>query len=524
MKIACVEEMRSIDQRAAEVYGVPELVLMENAGHRTAEAAIEMLGTAAGKSILVLVGTGNNGGDAFAAARHLVNSGARVKIFLVGEPSHLKPSAARNRAIDEKMGIEVHELTSDRTWDRLSVSLRFSDLVIDGILGTGVTGELRKSVIRLIELVNGSEKRVLSIDIPSGVAADTGAVTSVAIAAEETLTLGTPKPGHFLCPGAACTGKLLVDDIGIPLPLLVDEKIRQTLLDDAFAQTLFPMRPLDAHKGTCGRILVIAGSRGMTGAAYLSSLAALKAGAGIVTLAVPESLHDLMEMKTTEVMTVPVPETRKGSGIFGGDAALGTLLELVDGYDAVLLGPGLGRAPETGELVRKIATYLEKPLVLDADAIYAFRGNLKKLASCKQVPVLTPHLGELAGLLGISVQELRTDLVAHVRKAAADLQCLIVAKSECTIAAYPQGDVFFTAKGNPGMATAGCGDVLAGTIAGLMRQTESGLAPLLGIYLHGLAGDLAAETYGDGLTASDVLQALPKAMMRLRRLQAGKAS
>ena len=520
MKISLVEEMRDIDKKAAETYGIPELLLMENAGHRVAEAALELLGAPAGKSVIVLAGTGNNGGDAFAAARHLANSGVRVKIFEIGDPTHRRPSAATNRAIDEKMGIEIHALASDRVWDRLSLAMKFSDLVIDGILGTGFAGELKKPVLRLIELVNDSGKRVLAIDIPSGVEADTGAVTSVAIEAAATLTLGLPKPGHFFCPGAACTGKLLVDDIGIPSALLEDEAIHQSLLDDALAKTLLPARLASVHKGMCGRILVLAGSRGMTGAAYLASLAALKAGAGLVTLAVPESLHDLMEQKTTEVRTVPVPETKPGSGIIGGDKALGTLLELTGDYDAVLMGPGLGRAPEMGELVRKLAAYLDKPMVLDADAIFAFRGHLKELARCKQVPVLTPHLGELAGLLDISVQELRTNLVTRVRNAAADLQCLIVAKSECTLAAYPQGDVFFTSKGNPGMATAGCGDVLAGCIVGLMEQTESGLAPLVGIYLHGLAGDLAAEQLGDGLTASDVLAELPHALVALRRAQA----
>ena len=522
MKISLVEEMRAIDAKAKDEYGIPELVLMENAGHRTAEAVCELLGQPDGKSVIVLAGTGNNGGDAFAAARHLVNDGARVKIFLVGDPEHLTVSAAKNRATDEKMGIEIYELTSDRAWDRLNVSLRFADVVVDGILGTGIHGELKKPVLRLIETVNASGKAVVSIDIPSGVIADTGAVTSVAIQAATTLTLGLPKPGHFLCPGAACTGELLVDDIGLPSGLLTDDDIRQTLLDDEAAKALLPARPLDAHKGMCGRILVIAGSRGMTGAAYLASLAALKAGAGIVTLAVPESLHDLMEMKTTEVMTVPVPETKPQSGIMGGDKALGTLLELTGSYDAVLMGPGLGRAPETGELVRKIAAFLEKPMVLDADAIYAFRGHLKELARCKQVPVLTPHLGELAGLLGIELPELRENLIQRVRNAAADLQCLIVAKSECTLAAYPQGEVFFTSKGNPGMATAGCGDVLAGTIAGLMEQTESGLAPILGVYLHGLAGDLAASKFGEGLTASDVLAEVPHALVRLRRAQHGQ--
>lgn len=520
MKISLAEEMRDIDRRALEDYGLSAAVLMENAGHRAAEAVSELLGKApAGKSVIVLAGAGNNGGDAFAAARHLSNFGVRLKIFFLGDPAHLSPAAAANRDTAEKMGIEIHELASDRVWDRLTVSLRFADAVLDGVLGTGFSGELRKPVLRLIELVNSQCKPVISIDIPSGVAADTGAVSTVAIQAAETLALGLPKAGHFLCPGAAATGKLLVDDIGLPLALLEGKGMRQTLLDDALAATLLPLRALDAHKGTCGRILVVAGSRGMTGAAYLSSLAALRVGAGMVTLAVPESFADLMEMKTTEVMTVPVPECAPGA--MGGDEALSRLLELSEGKDAVLLGPGLGRREETGALVRKFAAYLEKPLVLDADALFAFRGHLKELARAKQMPVLTPHLGELAGLLGETAATLRKDLLSCVREAAGRLQSVIVAKSECTLIAYPNGEVFFTTKGNPGMATAGCGDVLAGAIVGLMQQTESGLAPLAGVYLHGLAGDLAAAHSGDGLIASDVLARLPQALVKLRRLQAG---
>lgn len=522
MKISLAEEMRGIDRKAAQEYGLQTAVLMENAGHRAAEAVEELLGKpVAGKSVIVLAGTGNNGGDAFAAARHLANLGVRLKIFCIGDPAHRTPAAEANLTTVKKMGMEIHELDSDRVWDRLTVSLRFADAVLDGVLGTGFCGELRKPVLRLIELVNSQCKPVVSIDIPSGVAADTGAVSTVAIQAAATLALGLPKVGHFLCPGAASTGKLLVDDIGLPLALLEGKEMRQTLLDDALAATLLPLRALDAHKGTCGRILVVAGSRGMTGAAYLASLAALRVGAGMVTLAVPESLADLMEMKTTEVMTVPVPEC--APGVMGGDEALSRLLELSGGKDVVLLGPGLGRAEATGEMVRKFATYVEMPLVLDADAVYAFRGHLKDLPRCKQVPVLTPHLGELAGLLGKTIEELRGALLASVREAADRLQCVIAAKSECTLIAYPNGEVFFTTKGNPGMATAGCGDVLAGAIAGLMRQTESGLAPLAGVYLHGLAGDLAASREGEGLIATDVLAELPRALVKLRHLQAEMA-
>ncbi len=523
MRISLAEEMRGIDRKAAETYGLSTAVLMENAGHRTAEAVAELLGTPVmGKSVIVLAGSGNNGGDAFTAARHLANLGMRLKIFFIGDVAHFSPATAANCETVKKMGIEIHELASDRTWDRLTVSLRFADVVVDGVLGTGVAGELRKPVLRLIELVNSMGKPVVSIDIPSGVAADTGAVSTVAMQAAVTLTFGLPKVGHFLCPGAALTGKLLVDDIGLPLQLLEEKSMRQVLLDDALATTLLPLRPLDVHKGSCGHVLVVAGSRGMTGAAYLASLAALRIGAGMVTLAVPESIADLMEMKTTEVMTVPVPEC--APGVMGGDEALARLLELSEGKDAVLIGPGLGRLEATGEFVRKFAAYLEKPLVLDADALFAFHGHLKELARCKQMPVLTPHLGELAGLLGETVEAVRQDLLKCVREAAARLQSVIVAKSECTLVAYPNGEVFFTTKGNPGMATAGCGDVLAGTVVGLMQQMESALAPLAGVYLHGLAGDLAASHSGDGLIASDVLAQLPRALVNLRRRQTGAAA
>lgn len=520
MRISLVEEMRDIDKKAAETYGLSTAVLMENAGHRTAEAVVELLGTTvAGKSVIVLAGSGNNGGDAFVAARHLSNFGVRLKIFFIGDATHFSPATAANCETVKKMGVEIHELSSDRTWDRLTVSLRLADAVVDGVLGTGFSGELRKPVLRLIELVNGMGKSVVSIDIPSGVAADTGAVSTVAMQAAVTLTFGLPKVGHFLCPGAALTGKLLVDDIGLPLQLLEEKSIRQVLLDDALATTLLPLRPPDVHKGSCGHVLVVAGSRGMTGAAYLASLAALRIGAGMVTLAVPESIAELMEMKTTEVMTVPVPEC--APGVMGGDEALARLLELSEGKDAVLIGPGLGRLEATGEVVRKFAAYLEKPFVLDADALFAFHGHLKELARCKQMPVLTPHLGELAGLLGETVEAVRQDLLKCAREAAARLQSVIVAKSECTLVAYPNGEVFFTTKGNPGMATAGCGDVLAGTVVGLMQQMESALAPLAGVYLHGLAGDLAASHSGDGLIASDVLAQLPRALVNLRRRQTG---
>lgn len=515
MKVALVDEMRSIDKTAAETYGIPTLLLMENAGHRAAEAMNMLLDNASGKSICVLAGSGNNGGDAFAAARYLYNMFAKVKVFQIGNKEHFSAATASMHQILEAMGMEIHALESDRDWDRLRVSLKFADAVLDGILGTGFEGELRKETLRLIEAINDSMGKVLSIDVPSGVEADTGKISSTAVQADATLALGLPKVGHWLSPGADKTGRLLVDGIGIPRFLLERAEIKQSLLDDALAKELLPVRERAAHKGSCGRILVIAGSKEMTGAALLSATAALRAGAGIVTLAMPQSVHDVLASKLTEVMTHPVPETPEG--ILGGEAALTDLLSLAEKYDVVLIGPGLGRAAETMELVRNFAARAACPLVLDADAIHAFNGQPDALTGLKQVPVLTPHLGEMAAFLGVTVPELRESLLPIVREAAAEYQSVFVVKSECTMIVYPDGDAFFTTKGNAGMATAGSGDVLAGTIAGLMKQMESGLAPLLGVYLHGFAGDLAAKEKGDALIASDIREKLPEARQLVKK-------
>ena len=517
MKVSLSKEMREIDKVSLEQYGLPAVVLMENAGHRVAEALVTLIKGVAGKTICVLAGSGNNGGDALCAARHIQNMGAKVKLFLAGDDTHFSEAAMVMYRALNAMNIEMHSLESDRDWDRLHFALKFADGALDGMLGTGFEGELRKKNLRIIEELNNASCPVLAIDIPSGVEADTGKISTVAVKADMTLALGLPKIGHLLSPGADMTGELLVDDIGIPHDLLAGNQIKQNLLDDAVATELLPVRPRSVHKGTCGRILVVAGSRGMTGAAVLAASAALRAGAGLVTLAVPQSVHAVVEAKLTEVMTIPVPETE--DGVLGGEAALSCLLSLAEAYDAVLIGPGLGRADRTQELVRIFASKVTKPLILDADAIFAFQRQPDDLCKMQQVPVLTPHLGEMAGLLGVTVPELRESLVPIVREAAAEYQSVFVVKSECTLIAYPDGDVFFTTKGNPGMATAGAGDVLAGTVAGLMMQTESALAPMLGVYLHGLAGDLAYADKGEGLIASDIREKIPEARQQLRKNQ-----
>ena len=511
MKVALAKQMHEIDKSAVEEYGLPELSLMESAGHRVFVALKNLMGNVAKKSICILAGSGNNGGDALTAARYLSNNGARVKIFLLGNKDHRTQSVNVQMRILRGMGVELQQLESDRAWERLQVTLRFSDAVIDGLLGTGFSGQLRPAALRLIRLVNAAKKITVSIDIPSGVEADTGAVGEAAMQANCTVALGLPKVGHYLCPGASHVGKLIVDNIGLPAELL-NEDIHQTLLDDELAQTFLPARPKDAHKGTCGKILIVAGSRGMTGAASLAALSALKVGAGIVTLATPESLNAIYEAKLTEIITAPLDEVKVG--IIGGDKAAGKIFDLAEKADAVLIGSGLGRERETSELVKKIIATVDKPLVLDADALYPFNGQIDELKSCKQIPILTPHLGELSALLNIPVEKLRPNLVPEVRRAAQENRAIIVAKCETTVIGYPNGEIFISPLGNSAMATAGCGDVLAGAIVGLMKQTP--FAPLAGVWLHGTAGNFAAQENAEGLIASDVMNCLPAAVKAIR--------
>lgn len=512
MKLAMAQEMRNIDRLAINEFGIPEIVLMENASREIAREMRNLLGEAQNKRICVLCGTGNNGGDALAAARHLINYGAKVKIFLLGHLERLTPSAEINRNIIENMGQEIQLLNTQKDWDKLKAVLKYSDAILDGIIGTGFAGELRESTKRLINMANASRLPIVAIDIPSGVNSDTGEVIETAIKADLTVTLGLPKWGSLFSPAAAYCGKQVVDGIGIPKDLLEDEDINQNYITKSVAANLLLPRDMAVHKGSCGRILVIGGSLGMTGAPSMTAMAALRAGAGIVTLAAAESLNTILEMKLTEVMTVPLPEEEKG---VLGMTALEQLLELSETYDMAVIGPGIGRDEATQELVRNFVKRAEIPLLLDADALYAFRGQGRLLTECKFVPVLTPHLGELAALLGMTVGELRENLLDNVRGAAEEFNAVIVAKSECTIVVYPDGEAYATSVGNSGMATAGCGDVLSGTIGGLYKQTAEGMAAVAGVYIHGRAGDLANDELANGLMATDIISYIPQVLKEL---------
>lgn len=505
--------MRQIDSDAINVYGIPEIVLMENAGRETAAEAVKLCGGSVGKTFCIITGCGNNGGDGFAAARHLLNGHAKVKIFIIGNTEHFTPSAKINYDILMNMQAEIYQITTERDWNRLQISLTFSDCVIDALLGTGIHGELRENMVKCISILNSCNRPILSVDMPSGVNADTGTVNPVAVKADITLTLGLPKIGLIMYPGCNYTGKIVVNSIGLPYSLLSQDAIKQEAVDCDFVENHLNKRPRDAYKGSCGKVLTVAGSLGLTGAAALSSNAVLRIGAGISTLASAESLYDIFAGKLTEVMTQPLPEIKPG---ILGDSALSVLQKMADSYDTVLIGPGLGRNEATCKLVRDFAVSVDKPLVIDADGIFAFSQAPDELKNIKQTPTLTPHFGEMATLLHISIDDLKQNLWEIARKAAEYFNAVFVLKSEKTLIAYPDGNIFVTTTGNAGMATAGSGDVLAGTIAGLVAEKLAGsMAAPIGVYLHGLAGDLAAQNGQAGLIAGDILAALPQARRQI---------
>lgn len=510
MKAATAAEMRKIDQIAIKTFGIPGAVLMENAGAEVARQVVSVLGTAELKKICIFAGKGNNGGDGFVVARHLYNQGAKIKVFLLAAKSDVTGDAKVNLDIITRMGIDIFEISSERDWEKAKIASTFADCLVDALLGTGFTGNLTEEMAKAIEIINTSGKLIIAVDIPSGVDADRGQVRSTAINAEYTITFALPKPGLLIYPGADCVGKLTVADIGIPFKLLVDNSIKQNIITTGSIKAILGKRQSDCHKGLAGKVGVIAGSQGLTGAAALTSMASLRAGAGLVTLGIAESLHDIMEVKLTEVMTKPLPEIVGGAI---GKKALPYIEEMASQNNVLAIGPGLGRQEETLAVIREAIINAECPLVIDADALNALAGHTDLLNKAKALPVVTPHPGEMARLTGLTVKDVNEDCIEIARQSAGLWEAIVVLKGARTIVAYPDGEIYINTNGNPGMATGGTGDVLTGVIAGLIAQgISTHAAAIAGVHIHGLAGDIAATSGTIGLTAGDVMNALPAAI------------
>ncbi|MGS0765435.1 NAD(P)H-hydrate dehydratase [Syntrophomonas curvata] len=511
MKLLKADEMKAIDQEASSEYGIPSIILMENAGLRTLEVIEEILGESKNKSIIILAGRGNNGGDGLVIARHLLNSGAAVKVFLTGKADELTNDSRLNYEILVRMGAPILPLMSDEDLDSLMLSLVNGDLIVDALYGIGFKGSLGRFESRVVKMVNWCRAPVVAVDIPSGVEADTGRVYGLAIKASHTVTFALPKIGLVLEPGKEYVGTLSVADISIPTVLLENSSIKTNLINEQMVRMLLKPRAADTHKGTYGHVLIIGGSPGMVGAVTMASLAALRTGAGLVTAAVPESLAAAVDSSLMEVMTAPLAEN--GQSAIAPEA-LPVIENLLGTVSVCAIGPGMSRYPEAGAIVRFVLEKAGVPVVIDADGLNALQDDIAILKD-RQVPiVLTPHPGEMARLTGKSIEEIQTNRVEFARSFAREWGVSLVLKGNKTVIAHPSGEVYINISGNPGMATAGSGDVLCGVIAGLVAQ---GLKPqeaaFAGVYLHGQAGDLAARIKGErGLIAGDLISCLPGAI------------
>lgn len=509
MKLVTAEEMREIDRRTMEDFNVPSLDLMEKAGGSVAEVAAEMLGKSSGKRVAIFAGKGNNGGDGFVAARHLKEKKVKVSLYLLGRKEDVKGDAKVNL---EKLSQLPTEIINKRDLESAKEEIAQSDLVIDAILGTGTKGRIDGLLAETIKLLNAAAKPIVSVDIPSGLDADGRRPPGVCIKATRTVTMGLPKPGLVLYPGAEYVGELTVADIGIPEELLGKGKINLLTIEDIRA--LLPKRRGDSHKGDYGHILVLAGSTGLTGAAALTSLGALRSGAGLVTLGIAESLNPIMEFKLTEVMTKPLPETKKGTLSLKAEKEI---LELVKKIDVLAIGPGLSTNEETSQLVRNLIGKVKKPMVIDADAINALAGNISTLKPAPGPRIITPHPGEMSRLLGRSKVQIQADRIGISQEVAKETGATVVLKGARTIIADSEGSIYVNPTGNPGMASGGMGDVLTGMIASFLGQGLDEIeATQVAVYLHGLAADIAEENKGElTLMAGDLLDSLPQAIKSL---------
>jgi NAD(P)H-hydrate epimerase len=512
MKLVSPEIMQYAENQTIEVFGIPGLCLMERAGEQCTEIILSRFGNAQNKCAVVLAGKGNNGGDGLVVARLLDAKGWNVKVIVFASRAEIHGDAAANlnRLKDEdvlfcKDICEMHRYVHE---------LQESTLIVDAIIGTGLKKPLTGILRDAVEFVNNFGAPVMAVDIPSGIDSATGQVLGVAIRADVTVTFALAKLGHVLYPGAEYCGHLHVVDIGIPKEV-VDAAPGFEFLDKYAICKLIRKRQRIAHKGDCGHALIIAGSTGKSGAAAMSANSAVRSGAGLVTVAVPEAIHSIMEIKTTEAMTASLPDFGKGTL----DAkAWPAILGLTQGKDSVAIGPGLGWQPSTKEILEKLLTVVDLPVVIDADGLNALSENVamllrKKTSKC----IITPHPGEMARLTGKSVAMVEADRIFVSRDVAMTYDVYVILKGARTIIASPEGEVSINGSGNPGMATGGMGDVLVGILAAFLAQGYSPYtACQLGVYAHGYAADLVSQEKGEiGISAVDVQERIPYALKEL---------
>lgn len=509
MRVVDPEQMRRMDVKTIEGYGLPGICLMENAGKGVAGFILEGYPSLIGKRVSIFCGRGNNGGDGFVAARYFKNNGVNVDVYILAKERDVKGDALTNLNVWKAMGEKVFSILKPGDIEDYRSSIVHSKVIVDAIFGTGLKTNPQGIYAAVIDYINSLNIPVVSVDIPSGLNGRTGYPMERAVKADLTVTLGFPKIGLLVYPGIDYTGELKVVDIGMPAKVAEEENTPYHLIDEVMVKGILRRRRGDAHKGEAGHLLVLAGSCGKTGAAALTSIGALRAGCGLVTLGIPRSLNPVMEEKLTEVMTYPLEETEEATI---SSSAIEAIWGLIKMRKAVAIGPGLTTHPEVKEVVLELIERSPVPLIIDADAINCLVGETDTLKKAKSPCILTPHPGEMGRLLSMTPDELQRERVDIARGFAMEHKVYVVLKGARTLVADPEGQLYINPTGNPGMATAGTGDVLTGIIGGFLCQGYLPLhSSILGVYLHGKAGDRVACERGEiGIIATDLLDSLPK--------------
>lgn len=514
MKVASVSEMRNLDSRAVKEYGIAELILMENAGN-SVFFQIQNEFKIKDKKFLILCGQGNNGGDGMVLARKIFSNKGDVKLILLSDEVKLQGITKKNYEILKKTKIDIKNEPSLKNIKSL---INKSDIIVDGMLGTGLKGNIKGLYKDVIHFLNESNKTIVSIDIPSGINGDTGEVMGSAVRSNFTVTFGLPKIGNLLYPGAYHCGRLIVSHISFPPSLYEDNSLKISINE------VIPLKERceDTHKGSFGKSLFISGSRKYLGAPYFSAFSFLKAGGGLSYLATPKSISSFIARKGREIVLIPLEETESGSISLNNKKEL---IKFVENVDFVVIGPGLSLDDKTCKLVCELVDKIKKPLLIDGDGLTAIKDELNIIKNRKHPTILTPHPGEFGRLINKSIEEIKKNRIKLVQNYTKELKSIIVLKGAHSLIGFPDGRVFINMTGNPGMATAGSGDVLTGTIAALygIFQSQKNLSPIdsavkMGVLIHGFAGDLAIREVGvDGLVAGDILKFIPKAMKIYRK-------
>jgi len=516
MNLVSAEKMRELDRRAIEEFGVPGAVLMENAGRGTVDHLERRFGPLAPGPVLVMAGKGNNGGDGFVIARHLANRGWQVQIVALAERKDYSGDAAVNLEILLRTGCKVRFVDSQAPLADTLKAVGEVALLVDALLGTGLSSNVRGVYSQAIDWINESRLPVVAVDIPSGVDATSGQVFGKGVRADLTVTFARVKVGQVIQSGADLVGELALIDIGIPGECRVEGEGDLVLVDALEARGLLPPRPRGGHKGTFGHLLVVGGSVGKSGAAALAAEGGVRGGAGLVTLACPASIQPVLAAKLTEVMTASLTEVDGAVSM----QALEEISSLWQGKQALAVGPGLGRQLEVDGMIHRLLRECPLPMVVDADGLNALAGRTDILKGRKgPPPILTPHPGEMARLTGKTVASVEADRIASARQFAKEFGVVLVLKGARTVTAFPNGRVRINSTGGPALATGGTGDVLTGVIGGLLAQgMEPGSAAVLGVFLHGLAADRWSSRIGSaGMAATDLLPEIPGARGQIEK-------